>query len=93
MIFSGSNGRRSYKYELELTSVSVKKMHALNRLHLGKSSLDWLTAEMLRQLPHDELIKNGGCDPGNVPIPLFRSKLDCNYGFVDTEESSHEIFV
>ena len=30
---------------------------ALKRLHLGKSSSDGLTSEMLRLLPHDELIK------------------------------------
>ena len=37
--------------------MSVILERALKRLHLGKSSPDGLTAEMLRQLPESELLK------------------------------------
>ena len=43
----------THKFVCDLPRLEI----ALKRLHLGKSSPGGLTAEMLRQLPHDELIK------------------------------------
>ena len=66
---------------------------ALNRLHLGKSSPDGLTAEVLRQLPGDELSKMAATIPDMFRSLSFEAKLDCHHGFVDPEESSNEVFV
>ena len=66
---------------------------ALKRLHLVKSSPDGLTAEMLRQLPENELRKSGCCHQGNVSFLVLCSKLDCHHGFVDPQERNHEILV
>ena len=51
---------------------------ALKRLHLEKSSLDGLTAEMLRQLPHDELIKMAaGIQEMFRSLSFGRSSVSC----------------
>ena len=62
---------------------------ALKRLHLWKSSPDGLTAEMLRQLPEDELLKMAAAIQ-----EMFRSlSFAENWTVINPEERNHEISV